>query len=473
MIVLLALAGLLLAAPAWAQESASGEPLTVALTGKYPPFSFYDNAGELAGFDVDVSTAIARRLGRPVEIKAVEWDGILPGLLAGQYDTIIGSMADTPARREQVNFTRPYYLSGAQLFVHRDMAGDIASIDDAAGKRIGVVVGETYQHFLENHCPDVTVVTYQSSVNIFEDVKAGRLAGFVTDRLVGSHQVKQANQPFLPAGEMLYKEKIAIPVRKGDTELLAGINAALDEMEASGELAGIHDKWFGLQAQNAAPDTGMSAEVVIRKLATGFAITLGVAGASLAVGFLLAVPIGALLNRSSGLATWAARGVVDFIRGTPVLVQLFFVYYGGPRVGLQLSPMTAAVLTLSVNSMAYMSEVVRSGLMSVDQGQMLAGRALGLSRLKVFRLIIWPQAFRIALPPLMNSVVALTKDTALISVIAVPEVVNQARSIISVTFDPIKYWFIVAVMFFCVTFPLMKLAGYVERRIRQKGYVND
>jgi polar amino acid transport system permease protein len=133
-------------------------------------------------------------------------------------------------------------------------------------------------------------------------------------------------------------------------------------------------------------------------------------------------------------------------------------------------PITSAIFTLSINAAAYMSEVVRSGLMSVDPGQQYAGRALGLSRWQVFRLVVWPQAFRIALPPLMNSIVALIKDTALISVIGVAEVVRNARTLQSMTFKPGRYYLIVAVMFFCVTFPLMKLAGWLEKRIREKGF---
>ena len=123
--------------------------------------------------------------------------------------------------------------------------------------------------------------------------------------------------------------------------------------------------------------------------------------------------------------------------------------------------------------MAYMAEAVRSGLISVDPGQSAAARALGLSKLDSFRFVIWPQAFRIALPTLMNSVVALIKDTALISVISIPELIREAQSVISVTFEPQKYYLIAALMFFVVTFPLMKLAGNLEKRIKEKGFQND
>ena len=205
----------------------------------------------------------------------------------------------------------------------------------------------------------------------------------------------------------------------------------------------------------------------------GFGVTLFVAAVSLSIGFLAAIPCGAVLNRERGALRFLLRAFVDFVRGTPVLIQLYFVYFGAPQIGIVLSPVASAILTLSASAMAYMSEVIRSGLMSVDRGQRLAGRALGLSRFQVFRLIVWPQAFRIIMPPLINCIVALTKDTALISVISVGEVVREAQSVISVTFKPMQLYSVVAIMFFVVTFPLMKLAGLIENRLKQRGFVHD
>ncbi len=468
---LLVTAGMLLAAALPAAADEDGETFTVALTGKYPPFSFYDASGELAGFDVDISREIARRLDRPLEIIPTEWDGILAGLLTGKYDAIIGSMAVTPERAERVHFSMPYYVSGAQLFVHTESADEIKGIEDCAGRGVGVGLGETYEHYLEKYHGEVDVVTYKSTVDIFQDVENKRIVGFVTDKLVGAWQTKKADKPFVAAGDLLYTERMAIPVTKDRTELLRRINAALAEMESDGTRERLFETWFGLAAGAAEAEAeGMPASVIARKLAKGFAVTLTIAVASIGLGFALAIPGGLLLNRGRGPAYVVTRTVVDFIRGTPVLIQLFFVYFGGPQVGLSLSPIASAIVTLSINAAAYMSEVVRSGLMSVDRGQKLAGRALGLSQLEVFVLVVWPQAFRIAMPPLVNSIVALTKDTALVSVISVAEVVRQAQSIISVTFNPIKYYLIVAVMFFVVTWPLMKLAGRLEARIKQKGF---
>lgn len=454
-----------------APEPVPARAFVTALTGKFPPFSFYDSRGELAGFDVDVSREIARRMNRECHIVATEWDGILAGLLAEKYDAIIGSMAITPERARRVNFSIPYYESGAQLFVHRDNPDKIYSVDDCAGLRIAVVLGETYQQYLEKNYPEIEVVTYKSTVEIFEMLEQGRISGFVTDRLVGSWQVKQADRPFVPVGPLLYTERIGIPVRRDEAALCKQINAALTAMEKDGTRKTLFDKYFGIAGTASARSGEMTPATKAVKLLKGFGVTLLIAFLSVAIGFVLAVPAGVLLTARQGawkIPATLARMFIDFIRGTPVLIQLLFVW-----LGLGLRPFPAAILTLGVCTMAYMAEAVRAGLMSVDSGQNLAARALGLSVFDRFRFIIWPQAFRIALPSLMNSAVALVKDTALVSVISIPELIREAQSIISVTFEPGKYYLIAALMFFAVTFPLMKLAGRIEKRICGKGFCND
>ncbi|MFW6146412.1 MAG: serine/threonine-protein kinase [Planctomycetota bacterium] len=220
--------------------------LTVAMTGTYPPFSSYDNRGDLTGFDVDVSREIARRLGRKLEIVPVAWDGILDGLLAGRYDAIIGSMAVTPERAKKVSFSRPYYSDGAQLFVHRDDAGHVHGISDCPGRKVAVVLGETYRRYLETHHSDVEVFALANEGEIFHWLERKRITGFVTDRLIGGWMIRRAGKPFVPAGGMLYAERMAIPVRKEDTALLEAINEALTSMIADGTMDTLHARYFGL-----------------------------------------------------------------------------------------------------------------------------------------------------------------------------------------------------------------------------------
>lgn len=472
--LLAAFVAVLCAAP----ESPDSKEFSVALTGKYPPFSFYSEEGELIGFDVDVSRAIAGHLGRDLAIVTTEWDGILAGLLAGKYHAIIGSMAITPERAKKVSFSQPYYISGAQIFVRAADTSRIGGIEELEGRRVGVVLGETYEHYLTKNHPEIEAVTYKSTNDIFQDMANERLDAFLTDRLVGLYQIRSAGKPFAPAGPLLYREEMGIPVRKSEVALLSSIDTSLASLRADGTLKRIHAKWFSLLKEPGKAKTpagsggGIEASTVAGKLAEGFGTTILVALLSLFLGFTLALPSGIVLNTGHGPLYTIVRGITDFVRGTPVLVQLFFVYFGAPQVGIDLSPIVSAIVALTINAAAYMSEVIRAGLMAVGPGQKLAARALGLSRLDTFRFVVWPQAFRIAVPPLVNSSVALLKDTALISVISVGEVIREAQSIISVTYDPMRYYLIVAAMFFVFTYPLMKLADRLERKIRRRGFAH-
>jgi len=249
-----------------ANLEAESLPLRIALTGKYPPFSFYDNSGELAGFDVDVAREIAKRINRTPQIISTEWDGILAGLLAGKYDVIVSSMAITPERAEAVNFSEPYYRSGAQLFVHRENPSRLYDIDECGEKRIAAVLGETYQHYLDEKHPEIDIVTLKSSVEIFDLLKSMRIDGFVSDRLVGLWQIKSAQRPFVPVGELLYSEDIAIPVRKEDSALLSQINEALRQMRSDRTMQEIQDKYFGIASSSAGGATdGLPVSVIVKK----------------------------------------------------------------------------------------------------------------------------------------------------------------------------------------------------------------
>jgi len=443
----------------------------VALTGKYPPFNFYSEKGALVGFDVDVARKIADYLNQDLQLITTEWSGILAGLLVDKYDAIIGSMAITPSRKQKVNFSQPYYISGAQLFIQASKRNKYHNIRDLKGKKVGVGIGETYEAYLEENYPEIKIVPYKSTPDIFQDMRNNRIQGFVTDSLVGLYQIKKAEMDLIPCGELLYTEKMAIPVKMEDTRLLSQINRALTHLKSSGELQAIYNKWFDqpeAEAESAPP--AMQSPVIVKKLVKGFSITLLVAFCAILLGFALSIPFGIILNKRDLFIYYFVRTLNDLIRGTPLLIQLFFVYFGAPQIGITLTPIQAAIFTLTINASAYMAEVIRSGLMSVDYGQTLAGRSLGLTKLQTFLYIIWPQAFRIALPPLMNAVVALIKDTALIAIISVSEVIREAQSIISVTYNPIKYYFIVALMFFIFTFPLMKLSDKLELKIKAKGF---
>ena len=195
-------------------------------------------------------------------------------------------------------------------------------------------------------------------------------------------------------------------------------------------------------------------------LLLGAAMTIKITAISVGIGFLLGLIIS--VCRLSGIKLLKAVSVcyVNVIRGTPMLVQIFLIYFALPQVlGTRIDPFLAAVLACSINSGAYVS-----GIQSVDKGQMEAGRSLGLSWMQTMFYIILPQAFKHVIPPLGNEFISMTKETAQVSVIGFEELTRRGQLIISKTYGALEIWLAVAVLYLIMTLGIAQLVSYLERR---------
>jgi polar amino acid transport system substrate-binding protein len=216
--------------------------MTFAMTGAYPPFNFMDDDAKLAGFDIDIAHAIAEKLGVTAVPITTEWDGIVGGLTGNRFDMIIGSMAITDDRLEQVNFSDPYYYDGAQFFA--PTGSGLESIDDLVDGRVGVVTGTTFHEELQGMENIDEILQFSSDVDNFMSIQQGRSDGLVTGIFVGLQAPKVYGVDIEPVGEMLYSEEIAIAIRKEDTQLLEAVNNALAEIIEDGTYEQISNKWF-------------------------------------------------------------------------------------------------------------------------------------------------------------------------------------------------------------------------------------
>lgn len=214
--------------------------LTVVGSGGYPPFNFYEG-NEVVGFDVDTGKAIAKRLGLELNYLTSDWDGLLEGLRTGYYDGILGSMAITEQRKERVNFTIPYYYSGAQLVVTKN--SEITSLSEMKDKTIAVSIGTTFGDDAKNL--GAKVVPYQDDNQTLTELLNGRVDGVITDRLVAIRAKKEMNRgdELVLAGGLLRLEEMAIAVRQDNTELLKKLNKVLTVMHEDGTLSEISSKW--------------------------------------------------------------------------------------------------------------------------------------------------------------------------------------------------------------------------------------
>jgi polar amino acid transport system substrate-binding protein len=214
--------------------------LTFSMTGQYPPLN-YQKDGKLTGFDVEIGTEIAKRIGLEANPVTNPWETIIQGLKTKKYDAIIGSMTATPERDKQVDFTNPYYLSGAQIFVAEGNQ-DIQSKEDLKGKTIGVIQASTWKDMADELSESVK--GYPTDVNALQDLALGRLDAVITDKIVGVNAKNEKGLEIKAIGELLNEDRVSVAVAEGNKELTDKINEALQSMVDDGTYEEISMKWF-------------------------------------------------------------------------------------------------------------------------------------------------------------------------------------------------------------------------------------
>ena len=200
-------------------------------------------------------------------------------------------------------------------------------------------------------------------------------------------------------------------------------------------------------------------------LLMGAGVTVKITAISVLLGILIGLFIGIARISSNRVIHLIAAVYVDFLRGTPLLVQIFLVYFALPVVtGQRIDPFFAAIAACSINSSAYVAEIFRAGIQSIDAGQMEAGRSLGMSWVQTMRYIIVPQAARRVIPPLGNEFIALLKDSSLVSVIGFEELTRRGQLIIARTYASLEIWLCVAIIYLIMTVSISRLVSWLERR---------
>ncbi|KUZ05923.1 ABC transporter permease [Burkholderia diffusa] len=197
----------------------------------------------------------------------------------------------------------------------------------------------------------------------------------------------------------------------------------------------------------------------------GALLTLKFAVASMALGLVVGLVVAIMRIGSNRLASGFAQGYVSLMRGTPLLVQMFVVYYGLPDLGITLDPTTAGIFTLTLNAGAYLSESMRGAILGIGRGQWAAAHSLGLTHVQTLRYIVCPQALRLAVPSLGNTLISLIKDTSLVSVITVTELLRSTQEVIAATFQPLPLYLAAAAIYWVLSTLLTRLQGRVETRL--------
>ena len=223
----------------------SAGALTIAMTGQYPPFNFVNDKNEVVGFDASIGKEIAKRIGVEGKIVTTAWDGIIAGLLANKYDTIVGSMTITPEREKAVDFVGPYYHAGRGVFVAE--GSEAKTLEDLKGKTIGVTLGETHEKWARAQ-GGWDIRTYKGLPELMLELKAGRVDAIVVDNIPVKVAVKESGEKITQLDTTNIEGgavAIGIAIRKDNPELKAAMQKALDEMMADGTYEKIAMEWVG------------------------------------------------------------------------------------------------------------------------------------------------------------------------------------------------------------------------------------
>ncbi|TDF79931.1 cystine ABC transporter substrate-binding protein [Pseudomonas sp. H9] len=220
--------------------------ISVGLEGTYPPFSFVDENGKLAGYEVELSEALAKELGVKAKLQPTKWDGILAALESKRLDVVINQVTISEERKKKYDFSQPYTVSGIQALVLAKKKDElnINEAADLAGKKVGVGLGTNYEQWVKSAVPDAVVKTYDDDPTKFQELRVGRIDAILIDRLAALEYAQKAKDTAL-AGNAFSRLESGIALRKGEPELLEALNKALDKLRADGTLAKLSQKYFG------------------------------------------------------------------------------------------------------------------------------------------------------------------------------------------------------------------------------------
>ncbi|NBA97239.1 cystine ABC transporter substrate-binding protein [Pseudomonas sp. R5(2019)] len=217
--------------------------INVGLEGTYPPFSFVDADGKLAGFEVEFSEALAKELGVKAKLQPTKWDGILAALESKRLDAVINQVTISEERKNKYDFSQPYTVSGIQALTLKKNEGTIKTAADLAGKKVGVGLGTNYEQWLKDNVPKAIIKTYDDDPTKYQDLRVGRIDAILVDRLAALELVSKAKDTAV-SGEAFSRQEAGIALRKGEPELLAAINKAIDKLRADGTLKKLSEKYF-------------------------------------------------------------------------------------------------------------------------------------------------------------------------------------------------------------------------------------
>ncbi|HFI0030422.1 TPA: ABC transporter substrate-binding protein/permease [Streptococcus suis] len=450
---------------------------TIVADSSFAPFEYQDENGDYVGIDMELIKAIAEQQGFTITIQNPGFDAALNAVQAGQADAVIAGMSITDARKEIFDFSDAYYSSNILLAVKN--GSDIASYEDLKGKTVGAKNGTASYTFLEENKDNYgyTLKAFDEASGMYDSLNSGSIDALMDDEAVLLYAIQQGRNFATPIpGEK--SGEYGFAVKKGtNPELIEMFNNGMAALVASGKYDEILNKYFNTTEETSTTTSTVDETTIVGllknnygQLLSGLGITIGLALLSFAIAIVIGIIFGMFAVSPVKALRVTASVFVDVVRGIPLMIVAAFIFWGIPNliesITGQQSPINdfvAGTIALSLNSGAYIAEIVRGGIQAVPAGQMEASRSLGISYGTTMRKIILPQAGKIMLPNFINQFVITLKDTTIISAIGLVELFQAGKIIIARNYQSFRMYAILAIIYLVVITLLTRLARKLEK----------
>lgn len=448
----------------WEKIKERGE-LRVGLSADYAPMEFEHTVNgktEYAGVDIDLAKKIAKDNNLKLKIVNMSFDSLLGALKTGKIDIIISGMTSTPERKKQVDFSDSYMMTKNIMLVKKDKVNDYKDIKDFNNKKVGAQKGTEQEKIAQTEIENASITSLSRLPDVILALKSGKVEGVVVEKPVAEAYLKQ--NPKLGISNVKFNEEekdTVIAVPKDSPKLLSQINKTIKEVKDKGLI----DKYMTNAANAMNDDSGFISKYGSFFL-KGIKITILISLIGVALGSILGAFVALMKLSKIKIISWIASIYIEILRGTPMLVQVFIVFFGiTAALGLDISALVCGTIALVINSSAYIAEIIRAGINAVDKGQMEAARSLGLNYRQTMKSVIMPQAIKNILPALGNEFVTLIKESSIVSTIGVGEIMFNAQVVQGISFDPFTPLLVTAALYFVLTFVLTRIMNMIEGRL--------
>lgn len=484
--------------------------LKIGMEANYPPYNWtqtnstngavpIDGANSYAnGYDVQIAKIIGKKLGRKVVVEKTQWDGLLPALTSGKIDLIIAGMSPTAERRKAINFSKPYRNSTFVVIMNKaSKYSNAKKLTDFKGAKLTAQQGTLHYNLIKQLKGSHREPAMRDFAAMRQSLASGTIDGYVAEDIeYQSYKTANPNIIAVNLNKMAGfhadhdDSVVSIGVKKGNTQLLNSVNKILQGISTKKRnqlmLTAIKEQPKNNDSKNSKKKESWLVSTWKQyggMIMRGIGMTLLIALVGTVVGFFIGLLVGIVRTipnpttrgKRWGLnfIKWLLSVYVEIFRGTPMMVQAAVIYYGIAQFWhLNLDRTIAALIIVSINTGAYLAEVIRGGIISTPEGQFEAASALGMTHNQRMWHIILPQAIRNCLPSITNEFIVNIKDTSVLSIISVSELFFVGTTIASQTFQFFPTYLMISAIYLVLTFTITRIFNLIEKRLEGKKNYN-